>query len=181
LPFPRSPQGHPVLVQAGQSGAGAGLAARYAELVFSGPPSLAEQLCAIARARPGASLREVAQQVTGGAGQTHFIGTPEQLAAHVVAWQDAVGLQAPSGFVVVAIGTAAMAISPCLGLSPYVWLSIGASLTGLGNGLANPASRNACLQVAPDEVGPAGAAPTACTTNTSHPVRHNPICMVVTP
>ena len=40
LPFPRSPQGHPVLVQAGQSAAGIELAARYAELVFSGPPSL---------------------------------------------------------------------------------------------------------------------------------------------
>ncbi|HEY3881469.1 MAG TPA: NtaA/DmoA family FMN-dependent monooxygenase [Trebonia sp.] len=41
LPFPRSPQGWPVLVQAGQSPAGISLAARYAELVFSGPPSLA--------------------------------------------------------------------------------------------------------------------------------------------
>ncbi len=181
LPFPRSPQGHPVLVQAGQSAAGVGLAARYAELVFSGPPSLeaavafrtdlhaqvtaagrdpaqvlvlpalmltlggteaeaqlrarrleelanpefrwqnalytagldpdafdpdvplpaelwngqsapssrAEQLYAAARARPGASLREVATQVTGGAGQSHFVGTPEQLADHVIAWQDA--------------------------------------------------------------------------------------------
>src|ERR1700677_3623430 len=181
LPFPRSPQGHPVLVQAGQSAAGVGLAARYAELVFSGPPSLeaatafraglhaevtaagrdpaqvlvlpalmvtlggteaeaqararrleelmspefrwqnalytagldpdafdpdaplpaqvwadqstpstrAEQLYAAARARPDAPLREIAQQMTGGAGQTHFIGTPEQLAAHVIAWQDA--------------------------------------------------------------------------------------------
>jgi FMN-dependent oxidoreductase (nitrilotriacetate monooxygenase family) len=181
LPFPRSPQGHPVLVQAGQSVAGVGLAARYAEVVFSGPPSLeaavafrsnlhaqvraagrdpahvlvlpalmvtlgsteaearsrarrleelaspefrwqnalytagldpgafdpdaplptelwadrsapssrAEQLYATARARPGASLREIAQQMTGGAGQTHFVGTPEQLAAHVTAWQDA--------------------------------------------------------------------------------------------
>jgi FMN-dependent oxidoreductase (nitrilotriacetate monooxygenase family) len=181
LPFPRSPQGHPVLVQAGQSAAGVGLAARYAELVFSGPPSLAaaaafradlhaqvtaagrdpaqvlvlpalmvtlggteaqaqararrldelmspefrwqnalytagldpdafdpdaplpaelwtgkaapssraEQLFAAARARPDASLREVAQQITGGAGQMHFTGTPEQLAAHVIAWQDA--------------------------------------------------------------------------------------------
>ena len=57
-----------------------------------------------------------------------------------------------AGFIVVAIGSAAMAISPRLGLSPYVWLSIGAGLTGLGNGMANPASRNACLQVAPDEV-----------------------------
>jgi MFS family permease len=57
-----------------------------------------------------------------------------------------------AGFIVVAVGTVAMAISPRLGLSPYAWLSIGAGLTGLGNGLANPASRNACLQVAPNEV-----------------------------
>jgi N-acetyl-S-(2-succino)cysteine monooxygenase len=180
-PFPRSPQGHPVLVQAGQSAAGIGLAARYAELVYSGPPSLeaavafrtelraqvaaagrdpeqvfvlpalmvtlggteaeaqaraqrleelaspefrwqnalylagfdpgdfdpgaplpaellagqsalpsrAQELLAAARARPDASLREVAQQVSSGAAQVHFVGTPEQLAAYVIAWQDA--------------------------------------------------------------------------------------------
>jgi FMN-dependent oxidoreductase (nitrilotriacetate monooxygenase family) len=179
-PFPRPPQGHPVLVLAGQSGAGVDLAARYAEMAFSGPPSLeaavafraglhtkaaalgrdpdqvlvlpalmvtlggteaeaqararqleelaspefrwqnalytagldpdafdpdaplpahlwaeqspstrADQLYAAARARPKASLREVAQHVSGGAGQTHFIGTPEQLADYVIAWQDA--------------------------------------------------------------------------------------------
>jgi N-acetyl-S-(2-succino)cysteine monooxygenase len=179
-PFPRSPQGHPVLVLAGQSGAGVGLAARYAEMAFSGPPSLesavsfradlhaqaaasgrdpeqllvlpalmvtlggteaeahsrarqleelaspefrwqnalytagldpdaydpdvplpthlwaeqspstrADQLFAAARAQPDVPLREIAQRVSGGAGQTHFIGTPEQLADHVIAWQDA--------------------------------------------------------------------------------------------
>jgi N-acetyl-S-(2-succino)cysteine monooxygenase len=180
-PFPRSPQGHPVLVQAGQSSAGVALAARYAELVFSGPPSLeaavafradlhaqaaavgrkpeevlvlpalmvtlggteaeararaqqledlaspefrwqnalytagldpdafdpdeplparlwneqslpssrAGALYAAARARPEAPLRDVAQEVTGGAGGTGFVGTPEQLADHVIAWQDA--------------------------------------------------------------------------------------------
>jgi N-acetyl-S-(2-succino)cysteine monooxygenase len=55
----------------------------------STPSSLAEQLYAAACARPDASLREVALRVTGGAGGTHFIGTPEQLAAHVIAWQDA--------------------------------------------------------------------------------------------
>jgi FMN-dependent oxidoreductase (nitrilotriacetate monooxygenase family) len=179
-PFPRPPQGHPVLVLAGQSGAGVELAARYAEMAFSGPPSLeaavafraglhtkaaalgrdpdqvlvlpalmvtlggteaeaqararqleelaspefrwqnalytagldpdafdpdaplpahlwaeqspstrADQLYAAARARPEASLREVAQHVSGGAGQSHFIGTPEQLADYVIAWQDA--------------------------------------------------------------------------------------------
>ena len=180
LPFPRSPQGRPVFVQAGQSPAGVALAARYAEMVFSGPPSLqaavafrtdlhnqvaaagrdpmhvlvlpalmvtlggteaeaqaraarleelaspefrwqnalytagldpdafdpdaplpahvlsapapsqrAEQLFALVRAQPDAPLRRIAQQVTGGAGQMHFVGTPEQLAAHVTAWQDA--------------------------------------------------------------------------------------------
>lgn len=57
-----------------------------------------------------------------------------------------------AGFMVVAIGTGAMAIAPRLGLSPYAWLSIGAGITGLGNGMTNPASRNACLQVAPNEV-----------------------------
>jgi FMN-dependent oxidoreductase (nitrilotriacetate monooxygenase family) len=41
LPFPRSPQGHPVLVQAGSSSAGVGLAARYAELVFTRQPTIA--------------------------------------------------------------------------------------------------------------------------------------------
>ncbi len=181
LPFPRSPQGRPVLVQAGQSGPGMALAARYAELVFSGPTSMAaavtyrtalheqvaaggrdpgsvpvlpalmitlggteaeardkaqrledlvqpdfrwqnalwtagfdpddfdpdvplpatlladtatrssqaERLVAAQRRRPDASLREIALDVSGGAGQLHFVGTPEQLAEYVIAWQDA--------------------------------------------------------------------------------------------
>lgn len=53
------------------------------------PSTRADQLFAAARAQPDASLREVARRVSGGAGQTHFIGTPEQLADHVIAWQDA--------------------------------------------------------------------------------------------
>ena len=181
LPFPRSPQGRPVLAQAGQSPAGIGLAARYADLVFSGPPSLeaaiafrtalhaqaaaagrdpdhvlvlpglmvtlggteaeaqakareleelasadfrwqnalyvtghdpdafdpdvplppelyddrpapssgAERLYAAARAQPDLALRELAQQLTQGASLVQFVGTPEQLADHIVAWQDA--------------------------------------------------------------------------------------------
>ncbi|WP_410623523.1 LLM class flavin-dependent oxidoreductase [Amycolatopsis sp. cmx-8-4] len=181
LPFPRSPQGRPVLVQAGQSPAGIALAARYAELVFSGPPSLeaaaafrtelhaqvaaagrdpaqvlvlpalmvtlggteaearekarrleelaspefrwqnilytagldpdgfdpdaplpaelwtgtanvssrANELFALQRAQPELPLRELALQLKSGAGQSHFVGTPEQLATHVMAWQDA--------------------------------------------------------------------------------------------
>jgi EmrB/QacA subfamily drug resistance transporter len=56
------------------------------------------------------------------------------------------------GFTIVAAGTILMSIAPRWGLSPYVWLSVCTGITGLGNGAANPASRNACLQVAPDEV-----------------------------
>jgi FMN-dependent oxidoreductase (nitrilotriacetate monooxygenase family) len=181
LPFPRSPQGRPVLVQAGQSPAGVALAAAYSEMVFSGPPSLkaaaafrtdlhtqvaaagrnpqyvpvlpalmitlggteaeaqrraqhledlassdfrwqnalytagldpdafdpdaplptglwigetapssrAEQLYAAARAQPHAPLREITRHITGGAGQMHFTGTPEQLAALIANWHDA--------------------------------------------------------------------------------------------
>ena len=181
LPFPRSPQGRPVLVQAGQSSAGIALSARYADMVFSGPatreaavvfrqrlhaevaaagrdpglvpvlPALmitlggteaeahdraqrlealanpefrwqnalftagldpdaydpdaplppellshadtassrAEQLVSLARQHPGQPLRKLAQQVTGGAGQIHFVGTPEQLADYIIDWQDA--------------------------------------------------------------------------------------------
>ncbi len=182
-PFPRSPQGHPVLVQAGQSTAGIDLAARYAELVFSGPPSLAEAvefrdrlhqqaaaygrdpgqvlslpalmitlggteaeaqakarnleelaspefrwqnllymtghnpddfdpdaplpaelydegrpvpvsrakaLYDAAREQPALPLRELARQLgDASAARNHFVGTPEQLADHIMAWQDA--------------------------------------------------------------------------------------------
>jgi len=40
LPVPRSAQGHPVLLQAGQSGRGMAFAARWAEAVFASYPSL---------------------------------------------------------------------------------------------------------------------------------------------
>jgi alkanesulfonate monooxygenase SsuD/methylene tetrahydromethanopterin reductase-like flavin-dependent oxidoreductase (luciferase family) len=53
------------------------------------PSSRAEQLYAAAQARPNASLREITRPASGGTGGTHFIGTPEQLAAHIIAWQDA--------------------------------------------------------------------------------------------
>jgi len=44
LNLPRSPQGHPVLVQAGGSSDGRDLAARYAEVVFSASQSFEESL-----------------------------------------------------------------------------------------------------------------------------------------
>lgn len=40
LPVPRSPQGHPVILQAGQSGRGLAFASRWAELVFAKYPTL---------------------------------------------------------------------------------------------------------------------------------------------
>jgi FMN-dependent oxidoreductase (nitrilotriacetate monooxygenase family) len=179
LPFPRSPQGRPVLVQAGQSAPGISLAARYAELVFSAQPTLAEavafrselrqqaaaagrgpglplvlpalmitlggteaearnraaELAALAspefrwqhllyaaghdpdgfdpdaplppelygrpkpagrarrlyeaaREHPGLPLRELARLLPA-TGPPGFVGTPEQLADHIIAWQDA--------------------------------------------------------------------------------------------
>jgi EmrB/QacA subfamily drug resistance transporter len=55
------------------------------------------------------------------------------------------------GYSIVAIGSLMMSIAP-RGLSVYAWLTIAAGLTGLGNGFANPALRNACLNYIPDEV-----------------------------
>jgi len=54
------------------------------------------------------------------------------------------------GFLVLAVGLVTMAIGAPI--SPYAWLAIGAALTGLGMGLSVPASNNASLQLAPDQV-----------------------------
>jgi EmrB/QacA subfamily drug resistance transporter len=54
------------------------------------------------------------------------------------------------GFSVVGVGTLFMASSPLWGASPYIWLGLCAGVTGLGNGVANPASRNACLELDPE-------------------------------
>ena len=40
LTVPRSPQGRPVLLQAGSSGRGRDFAARWAELIFTGDPNI---------------------------------------------------------------------------------------------------------------------------------------------
>jgi EmrB/QacA subfamily drug resistance transporter len=49
----------------------------------------------------------------------------------------------------IALGLLLIALPPLAGLSPYAWLVLGALLVGAGNGIANPASRNAGLQLAP--------------------------------
>jgi MFS family permease len=54
------------------------------------------------------------------------------------------------GFTVLAGGLLMMALSP--GISAYAWLAIAAAITGCGMGLSVPASNNASLQLAPDQV-----------------------------
>jgi EmrB/QacA subfamily drug resistance transporter len=54
------------------------------------------------------------------------------------------------GFAVLAGGLLMMSLSP--GISPYAWLAVGAAITGFGMGLSVPASNNASLQLAPDQV-----------------------------
>jgi MFS family permease len=49
-----------------------------------------------------------------------------------------------------AIGIAGLALNPAE-VSPYAWLAVSACVIGLGTGLSSPASRNAGLQLAPDQ------------------------------
>jgi EmrB/QacA subfamily drug resistance transporter len=55
------------------------------------------------------------------------------------------------GFVILAGGLFMMAHTPA-GLSSYAWLAIAAAVTGCGMGVSVPASNNASLQLAPDQV-----------------------------
>ena len=54
------------------------------------------------------------------------------------------------GSVCVALGFVGLALHP-VGLPPYAWLALTAGLVGLGVGFSSPASRNAGLQLAPDQ------------------------------
>jgi EmrB/QacA subfamily drug resistance transporter len=54
------------------------------------------------------------------------------------------------GFAILAGGLFTMSTTPML--SPYVWLAIAAGVNGCGMGLSVPASNNASLQLAPDQV-----------------------------
>ncbi len=53
------------------------------------PSSSVERLYAAARAQPDLPLHELAQGLTQGASLIGFAGTPEQLADHIIAWQNA--------------------------------------------------------------------------------------------
>jgi len=56
------------------------------------------------------------------------------------------------GMALIAGGLVMIALSPVL-LSPYAWLALGATVSGLGTGLSAPASNNASIELAPDDVG----------------------------
>jgi MFS family permease len=55
-----------------------------------------------------------------------------------------------AGFAVLACGLLMMAAKPMF--AAYAWLAIAAAATGCGMGLSVPASNNASLQLAPDQV-----------------------------
>ena len=55
-----------------------------------------------------------------------------------------------TGSACIAIGVAGLAFHPA-GVSPYEWLAITACVIGIGTGFSSPASRNAGLQLAPDQ------------------------------
>jgi len=57
------------------------------------------------------------------------------------------------GIALIGGGLALIATPPVGGLSPYLWLSVAATLTGLGTGLSAPAANNASIELAPDDVG----------------------------
>ncbi|MGI8449724.1 MAG: MFS transporter [Streptosporangiaceae bacterium] len=56
-----------------------------------------------------------------------------------------------TGFSLIALGLVLLWLPPHL-VGPYGWLAVAAGLTGLGMGMAVPATNNATLQLAPDQV-----------------------------
>lgn len=54
------------------------------------------------------------------------------------------------GFVVLIVGLVMMSVPPHL--TPYAWLAIAAGITGCGMGMSVPASNNASMQLAPDQI-----------------------------
>jgi EmrB/QacA subfamily drug resistance transporter len=55
------------------------------------------------------------------------------------------------GFGIHTVGLAMLALPP-LGLDPLAWLAVAAGVTGVGMGLAAPASNNAGMHLAPDQI-----------------------------
>jgi MFS family permease len=66
------------------------------------------------------------------------------------------------GGVVIAAGMLLLALFPLAGIPPYAWLAGAAFLVGAGRGANNPASRNAGLQLAPEQSSTLAALRTMC-------------------
>lgn len=66
------------------------------------------------------------------------------------------------GALVIATGMVLLTLSPIAGIPPYVWLAASAFLVGVGRGTNNPASRNAGLQLAPEQSSTIAALRTMC-------------------
>jgi len=57
-----------------------------------------------------------------------------------------------AGIGLISVGFAMIAAPVQFG-SPYFWLAVGSTLTGLGTGLSAPAANNASIELAPDDIG----------------------------
>jgi EmrB/QacA subfamily drug resistance transporter len=66
------------------------------------------------------------------------------------------------GGVVIAVGMLLLALGPPAGVPPYAWLAGSSFLIGAGRGANNPASRNAGLQLAPEQSSTLAALRTMC-------------------
>lgn len=55
------------------------------------------------------------------------------------------------GVVTISTGLMLLSLAPPFGLTPWVWLALATFVIGMGSGTINPATRNAGLQLAPDQ------------------------------
>jgi len=67
-----------------------------------------------------------------------------------------------AGSAVIVIGMLLLALRPPGGIPPYGWLAGASFLVGVGSGMINPASRNAGLQLAPDQASTLAALRSMC-------------------
>jgi MFS family permease len=74
------------------------------------------------------------------------------VAASVLIYRTGYRLPIIVGIAFMSGGLAMIAIRPEV-LSPYAWLAVGATLTGLGTGMSAPAANNASIDLAPDDIG----------------------------
>jgi N-acetyl-S-(2-succino)cysteine monooxygenase len=94
LPFPRSPQGHPVLVQAGSSPQGVDLAGRFADLVFTPQATIEEGIAFRRRIREAAvSHGRSADDIRTLPGLSFVLGSTEAEAQQ--AWLDLQSASSP--------------------------------------------------------------------------------------